>query len=76
MEEPGTPQAFQADNGKEFIGGMLQDLYELEQTMEQHGLPYRPNVQGVVERSHQVSYQRLTSALLENGESNVPSMES
>lgn len=41
-----------SDNGKEFIAHLIKDFHIELGVKERHGLPYHPQTQGAIERSH------------------------
>ena len=49
----GPPLSVQTDNGKEFKNQELEELLKANGIRLQHGCPYRPQSQGVVERANQ-----------------------
>lgn len=50
-----------SDNGGEFISALINALHDSLQVNIIHGLPYHPQTQGVIERSHQTIKRKFWS---------------
>ena len=48
----GQPKILHSDNGKEFVNKSMKDLLNDYKVREVHGMPYKPRVQGVIERAN------------------------
>ncbi len=65
----GAPTALLSDRGTHFIGTYADLLSRLFKIKWSHGLAYRPQTQGMVERSHRYLKERLVSHVIDRNQS-------
>ena len=61
----GFPAIAQADNGKEFLNSIVEELLATNSVQYRHGQPYKPSTQGCVEKSNGTLQTRLAAAMLD-----------
>jgi transposase InsO family protein len=59
------PNFLLSDNGGEFIADDLEELLQIWGVVSKHGLPYHPETQGAVERTHRSLKHGLRAALMQ-----------
>lgn len=67
-QKEGTPKKWHSDNGGEFTSDLIRDLIQKLGGAEVHGLPYKPRVQGGVERLNETLKNKLLKYIKDDGE--------
>jgi transposase InsO family protein len=58
----GRPDSVLSDNGSEFVNAVLRRVHERLDIDEQHGRPYRPQTQGLVERANRTLKEKVCAS--------------